>query len=337
MPALLLQKPTKSSKAKDHLQALERRIKLWNEGNIEGLLHEGMTIQQRLRSDKEDMTFAKISLKFKNLMRKGNVALKLLTYNMHSVMRKGNVALKLLTYNMHSGILPLNKETLELLAQKHPGPREPSPDILIKEPARPVYPVAYDDMEESIIIKASRLTKSGSRSSGLDADGWRRTLTSRAFRTATLDLHETFVQLIKKLCIKELEPLSSLESIMACRLIPLDKKPGLGPTGVGKVLRRIAGKAVVMLFKNDLTHAAGALQLSAGQDAGVEAIVHAMHDIFSEENTEAVLLIDAENAFNSINRKVILHEIKFLCPLISTYTSNCYAAPARLFISSNII
>ena len=52
----------------------------------------------------------------------------------------------------------------------------------------------------------------------------------------------------------------------------------------------------------------------------------------SEENTEAVLLIDAENAFNSINRKVMLHNMKFLCPLISTYICNCYAAPARLFI-----
>ena len=42
---------------------------------------------------------------------------------------------------------------------------------------------------------------------------------------------------------------------MACTLIPLDKKPGLRPIGVGEVLRRIAGKAVMMLFKNDITHA----------------------------------------------------------------------------------
>ena len=73
MPALLLLKPSKSSKVKDHLQALERRIKLCDEGNIEGLLYEGMTIQQKLRSDKKGMTIAKISLKFKNLMSKGNV------------------------------------------------------------------------------------------------------------------------------------------------------------------------------------------------------------------------------------------------------------------------
>ena len=120
MPALLLQKSSKPSKAKNHLQALERRIKLWDEGNIEGLLYEGMTIHQRLISDKEGMIIAKISLKFKNLMRK----------------KKVNGAMKLLTDNIHGGILPLNKETLELLVQKHPEPREPSPDILIQGPTK---------------------------------------------------------------------------------------------------------------------------------------------------------------------------------------------------------
>ena len=89
--------PSKSSKAKDHTQALDRCITLWDEGNIEGLLYEGMTSEQRLRSDKENMTVAKISLKFKNLLSKGNV----------------NGALKLLTDNMHSGILPFNNETTQ--------------------------------------------------------------------------------------------------------------------------------------------------------------------------------------------------------------------------------
>ena len=247
------------------------------------------------------MTIAKMSLKFKNLMSKGNV----------------NGALNLLTDNMHSGILPLNKETQELLV--HSEPSEPSPDILIQGPTRPIHPLAYDDMDESVIMKASMLTKGESGPSGLDADGWRRILTSRAFGTAILDLRKTFAQLIKKLCVEELESPSSLESFVACRLIPLDRKPGLRPVGVGEVLQRIAGKAVMMLFKNDITYAAGALQLSAGQDAEVEAVVHAMPDSFSEENTQAVLLIDAENAFNSINRKVMLHNMKFLCPLISNF------------------
>ena len=199
--------------------------------------------------------------------------------------------------------------------------RESSPDIIIQGPTRTIHPVTYDGMDEPVIMKASMLIKGGSGPSGRDADGWRRILTSRGFGTATLDLPKTFAQLIKKLCVEQLESPSCLESFVACRLIPLDKKAGLRPTGVAEVLRRIAGEALMILFKNDIAHAAGALQLSAGQDAGhaVQAVVHSMHDIFSEENTEAVLLIDSGNAFSSINQKVMLHNMKFLCPLISTY------------------
>ena len=49
-------------------------------------------------------------------------------------------------------------------------------------------------------------------------------------------------------------------------------------------------------------------------------------------DTNAVLLIDAENAFNSINRKVMLNNLKFVCPIIATYIINCYATPSRLLI-----
>ena len=38
MPALLPQRASKSLESKDHLQAIERRIQLWDEGIIEGLL-----------------------------------------------------------------------------------------------------------------------------------------------------------------------------------------------------------------------------------------------------------------------------------------------------------
>ena len=57
-----------------------------------------------------------------------------------------------------------------------------------------------------------------------------------------------------------------------------------------------------------------------------------MRDIFANEDTEADLLIDTENAFNTISRKVMLHNLNFICPIITTYITNCYIAPERLFI-----
>ena len=96
MPTLLLQIPSK--KSKNHLISLERRLKLWEEGNISNLLHEGKAIQERIKISEKDMSIEKISLKFKNLMRKGNV----------------NGAFKHLTENMPNEILPLTNKTLKM-------------------------------------------------------------------------------------------------------------------------------------------------------------------------------------------------------------------------------
>ena len=48
---------------------------------------------------------------------------------------KGNIngALKFLTDNMQNGILPLNDETLRLIHQKLPAPKEADVDILLQE------------------------------------------------------------------------------------------------------------------------------------------------------------------------------------------------------------
>ena len=85
----------------------------------------------------------------------------------------------------------------------------------------------------------------------------------------------------------------------------------------------------MLIFKKDITDAAGPPQLSAGQEAGAEAVMHAMQDIFANEDTEAFLLIDDQNAFYSINLKVMLHNLNFICPIITTYITECYITPAR--------
>ena len=52
--------------------------------------------------------------------------------------------------------------------------------------------------------------------------------------------------------------------------------------------------------------AASCLQLCAGQRAGCEAAVHAMREIFADEGTEGILLVDASNTFNSLSRRAAL-------------------------------
>ena len=57
-----------------------------------------------------------------------------------------------------------------------------------------------------------------------------------------------------------------------------------------------------------------------------------MSKMYKEEHTEAVLLVDAANTFNSVNRKGFLYNISVVCPSISNYVQSCYTWPLRLFI-----
>ena len=44
------------------------------------------------------------------------------------------------------------------------------------------------------------------------------------------------------------------------------------------------------------------------------------------------MLVDASNAFNSINKNVFLHNVEVICPSIARYVKNCYSVNSRLFI-----
>ena len=87
---------------------------------------------------------------------------------------------------------------------------------------------------------------------------------------------------------------SRFEPILASRLIPLDKGNGeVRPIGVGEVIRRIIGKCVIKVVKQDILESSGSLQVCAGHKSGSEAAVHAMNSLFQHEETDAVLLVDA--------------------------------------------
>ena len=100
------------------------------------------------------------------------------------------------------------------------------------------------------------------------------------------------------------------------------------------MLRRIIGKTISWSLNGVIRQAAGPLQVSTGLESGAEAAIHSMKKIFHEEATDAILLVDAENAFNRLNRRVALHNMQYLCPPFATILINTYRIPARLFISN---
>ena len=122
--------------------------------------------------------------------------------------------------------------------------------------------------------------------------------------------------------------------LLACRLIALDKHPGVRPIGVGDTARRIISKAVLSIVGPDIQDASGCQQMCGGQIAGIEAAVHATRSAFEFVECEAALLVDATNA---LNRQVALHNIRRLCPPIATILINSYRCPTELFVDGDII
>ena len=86
------------------------------------------------------------------------------------------------------------------------------------------------------------------------------------------------------------------------------------------------------VVRQDVLRAAGPLQLCCGQECGAEAAVHAMRAMFEHDSSDAVLLVDASNTFNNLNRPVALHNIRYICPEIATLLINCYRIHSSLFV-----
>ena len=99
MPNLLLKNPLKIPSRK----IISMRWNAWHKGEFEELYYS-RTIQASLKIIKKLSSIAEILKKFKQYMAKGNI----------------KSALNLLANNMENEVLPLNKDTLSKLIQKHP-------------------------------------------------------------------------------------------------------------------------------------------------------------------------------------------------------------------------
>ena len=246
-----------------------------------------------------------------------------------------NVALKLISKENSTGVLKLTDKVIKELQEKHPAAAATEEGSLLYGPVQQVPSNYYDEIDEQMILKAAKLTKGAGGPSHVDAEQLRHILVSRKYKKEGKDLREQISILARKLATNLVDP-DSIESLASCRLIPLDKNPGLRPIGIGEVLRRIMGKAIGWVAKRDLMEAAGPLQAASGLQGGAEAAIHAMRKIFESDDTEAVVLVDASNAFNSLNRQAALHNVQITCPSFATVLINYYRNSSRLIVAGGL-
>ena len=224
-------------------------------------------------------------------------------------MKHGNVkvAIRLLGNQNNGKLFSLNtpiqqngspSTVRDALIDKHPTSQPAHPETLLDPIGHP--PILFEKLDGEMI--ALRIEGSAGPS-GVDSYEWRRFCTS--FKRASSELCNSVAMVARRISTTIVDP-QGLAPLLACRLIALDKNPGIRPIGIGETIRRIMNKAILRITGPWIREAAGTAQLCAGQESGCEAAVHAMKKIFDDDKTEAIMLVDATNAFNSLNRKSAL-------------------------------
>ena len=293
--AVGLQKPSQKSKAKEHQERLGKRLDQWNRGEIGSLLREGRAIQRRLINSHRQSKPESARV-FANLVMSGQI----------------NSALRYLSKENRGGVLPLTDDVMKQLREKHPEAQEAQLGTLVFGPTEQVPDSIFQQIKKEMVREAALKTKGSGGPSGVDSNGFRRMMACKSFRKSGTNLCSAIATMTRKLCTEYVDP-RSIEAILANRLIPLDKGEGkVRPIGVGEVIRRIMGKCVMSVTKQDVIDACGSMQTCAGHKSGSEAAVHAMRSIFDADDTDAVLLIDASNAFNSLEQLPFTTSLSFV-------------------------
>ena len=214
---------------------------MWRNGDIKELYKECKCLQARMTRSRTSIDSEQISRTFSNLMMLG----------------KTKSALQFLFRKADEGILKLDDHipsnegrsctVRQLLQELHPVGKDPDPESLMSSSCQdslPSDPILFEALDGALIQQVARQCNGSAGPTGLDVHAWRRMCTS--FKQASWDLCSAIAGVARRICTKSVDP-EGLSALVACRLIPLNKCPGIRPIGVGEVLRCIIGKAVMRI------------------------------------------------------------------------------------------
>ncbi|GJV55808.1 putative reverse transcriptase domain-containing protein [Tanacetum coccineum] len=227
-----------------------------------------------------------------------------------------------------SGVAPYNDATLQELKAKHPFMSAPS----LRDSHIDHHPlIASQDVVLDRIKSFPRGTSCG-------RDGLRAQHLMDCLSGAAVAISDELVSSITQVVNLFLEgncPTVLGGYIASAPLTPL-VKPGGGirPIAVGTIWRRLVSKVSATMIGHSLDGYLDGLQFGVGVPGGGEAILHAVNRLVEDRGDDvglSMLLVDFQNAFNLVDRTVMLEEVRLRCPAISRWVEFCYSSPARLY------
>ncbi|GJW54540.1 hypothetical protein Tco_0098625 [Tanacetum coccineum] len=227
-----------------------------------------------------------------------------------------------------SGVAPYNDATLHELKTKHPFMSAPS---LLDSHINHHPLIASQDVVLDMIKSFPRGTSCGH-------DGLRTQHLMDCLSGAALAISDELVSSITQVVNLFLERKcpTMLGEYIASAPLTLFVKPGGGirPIAVGSIWRRLVYKVSATMIGHSLDGYLVGLQFGVGVPGRGEAILHAVNHLVEDRGDDvglSMLLVDFQNAFNLVDRTVMLEEVRLRCPAISHYVEFCYSSLARLY------
>eukprot|EP00957_Ditylum_brightwellii_P090990 6928363-Ditylum_brightwellii.AAC.1 len=87
------------------------------------------------------------------------------------------------------------------------------------------------------------------------------------------------------------------------------------------------GKCIIALCSEDITTTCSTHQLCSGLKSDIKVVIHAMQEMWGEHGEEenwGILLVDAWNAFNEVNQRVMLWNVRHALVAGSQFAFNTY-------------
>lgn len=142
-PTLILKKPSATFKSREHSAAIERKLNLWRQVDLDLLLKEVRFIQEKFVNSKKARSREDIFKRFAKLVFQGKL----------------KAAIKLLDSESSSGLLNISPEVLEGLKEKDPEVADIADESVLSGPIDYIPPSVFDFIDEERIYDAATKTK----------------------------------------------------------------------------------------------------------------------------------------------------------------------------------
>ncbi|GKA21523.1 putative reverse transcriptase domain-containing protein, partial [Tanacetum coccineum] len=232
------------------------------------------------------------------------------------------------------GVAPYSDATLEDLKTKHP---------FLPAPSLPHIPIDQHHLIVSSTLDLDRI-KSFPRGTSCGRDELRAQPLLDCFSEATIVVFDeliSFITQVVNLFLAGNCPYILGEYIASAPFTPLVKLGGgIRPIVVGTIWRHLVSMVSAIMIGHSLNGYLDGLQFGVRVSIGSEAILYAVNRLikgYRDDVGLSMLLVDFKNAFNLVDREVMLREARLHCHVVSRWVEFCYSNLARLYYEEHTL